>query len=156
MVRGWYQNQLDCADFTIDDMLTGQTDLKRLRKGKLGGQFWSAFVPSPEDGQGSLDALRDTIQQVDLLHALFSRFPGVFGFVDRAADILPTFRSGRLVSLIGIEGLHSLGGSFSALRMFYRMGVRYATLCHSRTNEFTDSAVRFLLPYEGFRVPGRH
>lgn len=156
MVRGWYQNRVDRADFRIDDMPIGQTDLRRLRNGKMGGQFWSAFVPSPKDGQESLEALRDTIQQVDLLHALFSRFPRVFGFVDRASEILPIFRSGRLASLIGIEGLHSLAGSFSALRMFYKLGVRYATLCHSKTNEFTDSAVRLILISGDSRVRNKH
>ncbi|KAK8003898.1 hypothetical protein PG989_003617 [Apiospora arundinis] len=137
MIRGWFQNQVGGADFNIDTMPIGQTDLQRLRRGKLGGQFWSAFVPCSTD---TLAPLRDTLQQIDLLHLMFGKWPHVFGFVDKAADILPTFKSGRLVSMIGIEGLHSTAESYSALRMFHRLGVRYATLCHNKGNSYCDSA----------------
>ncbi|KAM3418421.1 Dipeptidase [Cercospora zeina] len=141
ILRGWFRNDLNRSDFDINSMPIGQTDLRRLWKGKLGGQFWSAFVPcSPKEDGATYSILAQTLQQIDLLHELFRQYPKAFGFVHRSADILPTFRAGKLVSLLGIEGLHQIGGSMSALRMLYRLGVRYATLCHNSGNEFVDSA----------------
>lgn len=85
--------------------------------------------------------LQKTLQQIDLLHALFERFPGIFGFVDRSTDIWESFRSGRIASLIGVEGLHQIANSASVLRMFHRLGVRYVTLTHNCSNMYADSAV---------------
>lgn len=58
-----------------------------------------------------------------------------------SSEILPAFSSGKLVSLLSIEGLHQIGGSASVLRMLYRLGVRFATLCHNKGNEYVDSSV---------------
>ncbi|GIZ40461.1 hypothetical protein CKM354_000379700 [Cercospora kikuchii] len=141
ILRGWFRNDLNRSDFDINQLPIGQTDLRRLWKGKLGGQFWSAFVPcSPKEDGATYSILAQTLQQIDLLHELFRQHPKAFGFVHRSSDILPTFRAGKLVSLLGIEGLHQIDGSMSALRMLYRLGVRYATLCHNSCNEFVDSA----------------
>ncbi len=159
MVRGWYRNNLSQPDFDIHAMPIGQTDISRLRKGKLGGQFWSAFVPwyvhvhtslvtlclmvghSPKDDESKGAILLSTLQQIDLLHGIFEQYSQIFTFATHSSEIIPAFRTGRLVSLLGIEGLHQIGGSPSVLRMLYRLGVRYATLCHNKGNEFADSAV---------------
>lgn len=45
MIRAWYSNQFDRPDFNVHDMPVGHTDIRRLRQGMLGGQFWSAYVP---------------------------------------------------------------------------------------------------------------
>ncbi|KAI1105354.1 membrane dipeptidase-domain-containing protein [Jackrogersella minutella] len=140
MIRGWFMNQTSGADFDIDSMPIGQTDITQLKRGKLGGQFWSAFVPCPREGEDPLHSLLAMMQQIDLLHRIFDRFPHVFALVDRADDIIPAFRSGRVASLVGIEGLHSIGQSASVLRMAHKLGVRYATLCHNKGNDFADSA----------------
>ncbi|OAQ67507.1 membrane dipeptidase GliJ [Purpureocillium lilacinum] len=140
MVRGWYRNNLSQPDFDIHAMPIGQTDISRLRKGKLGGQFWSAFVPCPKDDESKGAILLSTLQQIDLLHGIFEQYSQIFTFATHSSEIIPAFRTGRLVSLLGIEGLHQIGGSPSVLRMLYRLGVRYATLCHNKGNEFADSA----------------
>lgn len=168
MVRGWFQNNVSQPTFDIHMMPIGQTDITRLRKGKLGGQFWSAFVPwlvyphtsaarrgerrelipmaySPRDGESSGSTLLSTLQQIDVLHAIFEHYPHVFGFVTHSSEILPTFRAGKVVSLLSIEGLHQIVGSPSVLRMLWRLGVRLATLCHNKGNEYADSAVSPLL-----------
>lgn len=146
MLRGWLRNRLDhLSNDTIQDMPIGQTDVRRLREGQVGCQFWSAFVPD-QGGLGArepqLETLRTTLQQIDVLHALFERHPATFGFVDTADDILPVFRSGRIASLLGIEGLHQIANSASVLRMYHRLGIRYATLCHDKSNLYCDSSVR--------------
>ncbi|KAJ6445343.1 cytochrome P450 monooxygenase monooxygenase [Purpureocillium lavendulum] len=140
MVRGWFRNNLSQPDFDIHAMPIGQTDISRLHKGKLGGQFWSAFVPCPKDGDSKDTILLSTLQQVDLLHGIFEQYSSIFTFVAQSSDIFPAFKAGKLVSLLGIEGLHQIGGSPSVLRMLYKLGVRYATLCHNKGNEFSDSA----------------
>lgn len=88
-----------------------------------------------------LETLRTTIQQVDLIHLLIERYPKTFGLVERAEDILRIFRSGRIASLIGIQGLHQIGNSASVLRMYHLLGVRYATLCHNSNNVYADVEV---------------
>ena len=85
--------------------------------------------------------LQKALQQIDLLHVLFERLPDVFGFVDHSTDIWKFFRSGRIASLIGLEGLHQIANSASVLRMFHRLGVRYVTLTHDCSNIYADSAV---------------
>lgn len=88
----------------------------------------------------NLVALRDTLQQIDLIHRLIAQNPRRLGFAHDSASVWEAFRSGLIASLIGIEGLHQIGGSFSALRLFHRLGVRYITLCHDSHNEFVDSS----------------
>lgn len=89
----------------------------------------------------SLRAIHDTLQQIDLIHRMVEHYPTVFALALTAADILPIFRSGRIASLIGVEGLHQIGNSVSVLRSFHRLGVRYVTLVHNENNRFADSAV---------------
>ncbi|KAI6351541.1 hypothetical protein MCOR31_011972, partial [Pyricularia oryzae] len=74
ILRGWLRNRLDhLSNVTIQDMPIGQTDVRRLREGQVGCQFWSAFVPD-QGGLGArepqLETLRTTLQQIDVLHAL--------------------------------------------------------------------------------------
>jgi membrane dipeptidase len=98
-------------------------------------------VNSPKDGETKESILLSTLQQIDVLHGIFERYPHIFRFVTHSSEILPAFRAGKLVSLLSIEGLHQIAGSPSVLRMLYRLGVRCATLCHNKANEYVDSAV---------------
>ncbi|KAH8172386.1 membrane dipeptidase (Peptidase family m19) domain-containing protein [Sarocladium implicatum] len=121
MIRGWLQNRVDdTTASTLRNMPIGQTDLQRLKASALGCQIWSAYVPDPSQDddyntEPQLKTLRTTLQQLDALHTMFELHSSVFGYVDRARDILPMFRSGRIASLIGIEGLHQIANSASAV-----------------------------------------
>ena len=97
-------------------------------------------IPIPDER--SLQVIHDTLQQIDLIHRMIEQYPTVFALALTAADILPIFHSRRIASLIGVEGLHQIGNSFSVLRTFHRLGVRYVTLVHNKNNRFADSAVR--------------
>jgi membrane dipeptidase len=114
-----------------------QTDIKRLRAGHVGGQFWSVWIPSTVTGA---DAVKLTLEQIDVARSLTRNNPSVFAEASTAADIERIQKSGRIASLIGIEGGHQMGDSIPALRQFYALGVRYMTLTHSSNNALADSA----------------
>ncbi|GAA2009673.1 membrane dipeptidase [Nakamurella flavida] len=113
------------------------TDLARLRAGQVGGQFWSVYVTSalPEP-----EAVVATLQQIDIVHRMISAYPGTLAAAWTADEVLAARASGRIASLLGIEGGHSLTGSLGVLRMMARLGVRYVTLTHNDNTPWADSA----------------
>jgi membrane dipeptidase len=114
------------------------TDIPRLRQGGVGAQFWSAYVPAETELEGT--ALRDTLEQIDVIHELARRWPDTFEIAQSADDVLRIWKSGKIASLIGLEGGHSIQNSIGALRQLYRLGARYMTLSHTDTNHWADSA----------------
>jgi len=117
---------------------TLQTDIPRLREGGLGAQFWSVYVPASTDGDGT--ALATTLEQIELVHAMLRRYPGTFELARTSDDVLRIHASGKIASLIGVEGGHSIENSLSVLRQLYELGARYMTLTHSDTLDWADSA----------------
>jgi membrane dipeptidase len=113
------------------------TDLGRLAAGGVGAQFWSVFVPSDLAGE---TAVTTTLEQIDLVREMISRYPGALGLALTAADVERITAEGRLASLIGAEGGHSIGCSLGTLRMLYALGVRYLTLTHNKNVPWADSA----------------
>ncbi|WP_237565612.1 dipeptidase [Ornithinimicrobium cavernae] len=113
------------------------TDLPRLDAGGVGAQFWSVFVPSdlPAD-----QAVVQTLEQVDAVHAMVDRYGDRLGLATAADEVDAVFASGRIASLMGAEGGHSIGCSLGALRMLHRLGVRYLTLTHNDNVPWADSA----------------
>ena len=116
---------------------TVMTDIPRLRKGGVGGQFWSVYVPAELAGQAAVTA---TLEQIDIVYRMLRKYPEVFELALTAADVERSFRDGRIASLIGMEGGHSIDNSLGALRMFHRAGARYLTLTHSLNTAWADSA----------------
>lgn len=68
-------------------------------------------------------------------------YPEVFSAPPNGTTALRAFQDGKIISPLGIEGLHSIGNSFSHLRIFYELGVSYATLTHNCHNRYADAAV---------------
>ncbi|KAM0545783.1 hypothetical protein ACHAPJ_011207 [Fusarium lateritium] len=97
-------------------------------------------VPKTEDTIGKLETLLKTLQQIDTIHLLIEKNPDDFGTVRNSDDIIGIFNSGRIASLIGVEGLHQIAESASAVRLFHKLGVRYITLCHDHDNIYVDSS----------------
>lgn len=116
------------------------TDLARLRRGGVGGQFWSAYVDVDSARTGG--ALRHALRQIDLVHRLVERYPEL-ELASTADDVVRLQRQGKIASLIGVEGGHTIENSLSALRMFHRLGVRYLTLTHSRNTDWADASTDY-------------
>jgi membrane dipeptidase len=113
------------------------TDIPRLKAGGVGGQFWSVYVPAELTGQTAVTA---TLEQVDIVHQMMRRYPDTFELALTADDVMRIFNKGKIASLIGMEGGHSIDNSLAALRMFHRLGARYMTLTHSKNTPWADSA----------------
>jgi membrane dipeptidase len=113
------------------------TDLPRLRKGGVGAQFWSVYVPASLQGEA---AVTTTLEQIDLVRLLIARHPDALELALTADDVQRIMTSGRLASLMGAEGGHSIGCSLGTLRALYRLGVRYLTLTHNLNVPWADSA----------------
>jgi membrane dipeptidase len=113
------------------------TDIGRLRQGMVGGQFWSVWVspalPGPEQ-------VKQTVEQIALVHSFIERYPDTFALARTAADVRRIHKSGRIASLIGVEGGGQIDGSLGVLRSYHTLGASYLTLTHSRTIDWADSA----------------
>jgi membrane dipeptidase len=154
LVRFAYKNQIHTPKFTSnfeDGGMEANVDLPRLHKGKVGGAFWSAFVPCPNNA--SLDfsdanygeAVSSTLSQIDLLRRIQVYYPTKFTpATSSPAHALSQFHSNKsLISPISIEGLHQISQSapMSTLRLYYALGVRAATLTWNCHNAFADAAL---------------
>ncbi len=114
-----------------------QTDLPRLRRGRVGAQFWSVYVSTALTEQQAVQA---TIEQIDVMKRLIARYPQDLQYVTTAAEAQRAMRSGRIASLLGMEGGHSIGSSLGVLRQMYALGARYMTLAHFKNTSWADSA----------------
>jgi membrane dipeptidase len=113
------------------------TDIPRLRAGRVGGQFWSIWVPAelPEE-----KALPMALEQLDIAEGFARRYPDVFGAAATADEVEAVFASGRIASLMGLEGGSMIASSLPILRTFFARGVRYMTLTHWKTTRWADAA----------------
>jgi membrane dipeptidase len=113
------------------------TDIARLRQGMVGGQFWSVWVSSDLPGP---EQVKQTIEQIALVQSFAERYPDTFALARTGADVRRIHRSGRIASLIGVEGGGQIDGSLGVLRAYRALGAGYLTLTHARTIEWADSA----------------
>jgi membrane dipeptidase len=124
----------------LDETRPGlHTDIPRLRAGGVGGQFWSVFVPAD---LGEPESVVATMEQIDVVYRMVAAHPDDLAIAYSADDVERAIAAGRIASLIGIEGGHSLATSLGVLRAFARLGVRYVTLTHNENTSWADAAVR--------------
>jgi len=113
------------------------TDIARLRQGQVGGQFWSVFV-SP--ALPPLEQVKETLEQIDLVKDIVARYPETFALARTADDVRRIHKSGRIASMIGVEGGNQIDDSLSVLRSYHALGAGYLTLTHALTIDWADSA----------------
>jgi membrane dipeptidase len=113
------------------------TDIPRMRAGRMGGQFWSVWIPVEIKGY---EAVQTTLEQIDLVKRMCARYPGDFEMAYTAADVRRIHRSRRIACMIGIEGGHQINDSLPVLRQMYAAGARYMTLTHTSNTDWADSA----------------
>ncbi|MFC9460169.1 dipeptidase [Streptomyces sp. NPDC056983] len=128
---------IDARDIAVDQSAHLHTDLARLRAGGVGAQFWSVYVRSDMAGDVAVSA---TLEQIDCVQQLIERYPADLRRALTAADMEAARAEGRIASLMGAEGGHSIGNSLATLRALHTLGVRYMTLTHNDNIAWADSA----------------
>jgi membrane dipeptidase len=113
------------------------TDMARLHAGRVGGQFWSVFIPAEVEGDS---AIRNTLEEIDIVKRFIAAYPKDLEQAYTADDVVRIHKGGKVASMIGVEGGHQMGHSFAALRQYYALGARYMTLTHFKTTDWADSA----------------
>lgn len=113
-----------------------QTDIRRLRAGKVGAQFWSVYVSA---ALSEPQAVQATLEQIDVMKRVIARHPGDLAYCETADCTAKAMKAGKIASLLGIEGGHSIGTSLSVLRQMHALGVRYMTLTHTKNNAWADA-----------------
>ncbi|MCD7441679.1 dipeptidase [Streptomyces lincolnensis] len=134
-LREQVRYDLDARDIATDQSAHLHTDLARLRAGGVGAQYWSVYVRSDLP-----DAVPATLEQIDCVRQLIARHPADLRAAHTAADMEAARAEGRIASLMGAEGGHSIANSLATLRALYALGVRYMTLTHNDNNDWADSA----------------
>ena len=127
---------LDVEAYDLRRPAPGNTDLARLRAGGVGGQFWSVYVPGELD---FADYARVQLEQIDVARRVIERYPDDLALALTAEDVERAFATGRIASLLGMEGGHAIQNSLGALRAYFDLGVRYMTLTHNVTLDWADS-----------------
>ncbi|TAQ84071.1 hypothetical protein B7494_g7601 [Chlorociboria aeruginascens] len=156
LIRFLYNNRIYDDEFKKpfeEGGMYAHVDIPRLRAGKNGGAFWSAFVPCPANGtdfsnENYAESVAFTLTQLDLLKRLQLAYPTTFSPPPNGSTALSFFKNSLLISPLAIEGLHQIGNFVSNLRLFHSLGVRYATLTHNCHNIYADAALT--------EIPGSH
>jgi membrane dipeptidase len=125
----------DVVKARLDEARQGRdTDIPRLKAGRVAAQFWAAFIPTKV-----AHPARTTLEQIDLIRRMNAAYPDVFLPALRPGDVKRAKRRGMIASFIGVEGGVGLENSLDMLRVFYDLGARYMTLCHNETIDWVDS-----------------
>ena len=134
------RNHLDKIDLNSDTTLLSppmHTDLRRLREGQVGGQFWAVYIHKNSAGPG---ATRAALDQLDVARRMIDRYSRDLELALTADDIVRIHAAGKVASLLGLEGGHAIENSLGVLRQMYALGIRYMTLTHGANVDWADSA----------------
>ena len=115
-----------------------QTDIARMRAGRVGGQFWSVYIPGDVKDSGYA---RMQLEQIDIARRVIATYPEALTLASTASDVRAAHKAGRVGSLLGMEGGHAIENSLGALRAYYALGARYMTLTHNVTLDWADAAL---------------
>jgi membrane dipeptidase len=128
----------DVEAYDLRRRTPGHTDLERLRRGMVGAQFWSVYIPGDTRDSGYA---RVQLEQIDIALRVIDRYPDALELTTTEAEVRRAFKQGRIASLLGMEGGHAIENSLGALRAYYDLGARYMTLTHNVTLDWADAAL---------------
>jgi membrane dipeptidase len=128
----------DVEAYDLRRKAVGHTDLDRLKKGMVGGQFWSIYIPGEIRDSGYA---RVQLEQIDIARRIIAKYPERLQWALTADAVRSSFRGGKIGSLLGLEGGHAIENSLGALRAYYDLGARYMTLTHNVTLDWADAAL---------------
>ncbi|XP_030896935.1 dipeptidase 1 isoform X2 [Leptonychotes weddellii] len=131
-----FNNQLQQEKANLTSLAQTHTNIPKLKAGFVGGQFWSAYTPCDTQNK---DAVKRILEQIDVIHRMCQMYPETFVCVTDSAGIRQAFQQGRIASLVGVEGGHSIDSSLGVLRALYHLGMRYLTLTHSCNTPWADN-----------------
>lgn len=131
-------SRMDVAKYPLRTTAPGQTDFARLKKGGVGGQFWSVYIPGEYADSGYA---RVQLEQIDIARRMIAMYPDNLELALSADDVTRIMKTDKVASLLGMEGGHAIENSLGALRMYYALGVRYMTLTHNVTLDWADAAL---------------
>jgi membrane dipeptidase len=127
----------DVEAYDLNKKMPHETDIARMRQGHLTVQFWAAYVPGePKSGWARMG-----MEQIELAQRIIAKYPKDLAPANSSADIEKAFKAGKIASLIGVEGGHTIENSLGVLRAQYMLGVRYLTLTHNVTLDWADAAL---------------
>ncbi|CZR66450.1 related to Putative dipeptidase ARB_02715 [Phialocephala subalpina] len=146
IIRGLDRNPLSILP-NLAASLPGHVDIPKMREGHLGGAFFTVWAPCADFvGQsygpnflGMTEGLRDSLEVLDIIKRMIEQHPNDLSYAYSSSSIKSAFHSGKIASLIGMEGTHLLGNSLSTVRLFAEMGVKYLTLTHTCHSSFAAS-----------------
>ena len=139
-LRAAHGNAVEATDLSRDTAALPfplQTDIPRLRRGHVGAQFWSVWIPTDISGPRAVEL---TLEQIDVVRRLVAAHPDTFAIAATAADVRRLQAQSRIASLIGVEGGHQIDGRLAVLRAYKALGVGYMTLTHGKSLPWADSS----------------
>jgi membrane dipeptidase len=118
--------------WTIDTQKRNQTiTMENLKRGGVAIQFLAAWA----DTTMKVPPLEQVLLMIDRYHTMLETHPEI---VPLSKDFDP--RSGKLATVLAVEGAEGLGASPSILRDLYRLGVRAMTFTWNSDNELAGAA----------------
>ncbi|MBK7904986.1 MAG: dipeptidase [Gemmatimonadetes bacterium] len=138
-IREWKEHPHDVEQYDLRRPVPGHTDLARLAAGRVGGQFWSVYIPG-DTSVARQGYAKVQLEQIDIAKRVMAKYPERFEPVTTAQGFTDAFARGHIGGALGLEGGHAIENSLGALRAFYDMGGRYMTLTHNSTLDWADAA----------------
>lgn len=123
-------------DFGKDNLSPAQVDFPKMLRGGIGASFFALYLPprlSTSEAASYADALIDVVEKQVAANSSMAAIAFDAASVRTAAD------EGKVAVMLGMENGSALGSGEAALAHFYKRGVRYVTLTHSRDNQLCDS-----------------